>query len=72
MKQQLLRLLALCLAFVPATAWAHEDHHGLQGMVHVLTNPVHLGLALFGLILAGFGWRWFSRNPHRGDRDDAG
>ncbi len=71
MKQHLLRLLALCLALAPATAWAHGDHHGLHGVIHVLTEPVHLGMALFVLILAGTAFRWRRRRTVRHEEDDA-
>jgi hypothetical protein len=69
MIHRLLRTLAFCLALSPATAWAHGVHHGLIGVVHVLTSPVHLGLALSGLIMAGFGWRWTRSLSRRGGRD---
>jgi hypothetical protein len=52
MTHDYLRWAAAGLAFVPATAWAHGDHHGLRGVVHIMTEPAHLGLLLAGGIVA--------------------
>lgn len=49
--QPLPRLIAAAAALYPATAWAHGDHDGLHGLVHMLTEPLHLG----ALLLAGLG-----------------
>jgi hypothetical protein len=37
------------LAVLPSAAFAHGDHHGPAGLLHLLGNPDHLGL----LLLAG-------------------
>ena len=44
-------LIAAAPALLPATAWAHGDHEGAHGLVHVLSSPAHLGI----LLLAGLG-----------------
>jgi len=51
MNQPLPRLLAVGAALYPATAWAHGDHDGLHGFVHMITEPLHLG----ALLLTGLG-----------------
>jgi len=52
MTRTYLRIAAAGLAAAPATAWAHGDHHGLHGIVHVLSEPAHLGLVIAAGIVA--------------------
>ncbi len=47
--KSLARLFAAAVILLPTSAWAHGDHGGAHGIVHVLTNPVHVG----ALLLAG-------------------
>jgi hypothetical protein len=62
-------LVALGLGLVPATAWAHGDHSGLRGAVHVMTSADHLGLALMALLMTGVIVHWL-RGFRANDRSD--
>lgn len=46
------------MVMAPVPAWAHGDHDGVRGAVHVMTSADHLGLALIALLLTGLGVRW--------------
>jgi len=42
-------VLAGVVLAAPTSAWAHGDHEGLHGFVHVLASSGHYGLILLGL-----------------------
>jgi hypothetical protein len=47
------RLAATALALFPVTAWAHGDHTGVHGFLHILTSPAHFGGVLVAGVAAG-------------------
>jgi hypothetical protein len=63
-----LKVMGAGLLLSPADASAHGDHTGLRGVVHTLTEPAHIGVALLALIALGMALRLL--RPRRG-RDDA-
>jgi hypothetical protein len=75
MTKPLSRLLAAALVFAPASAWAHGDHEGAHGAVHLLTSFGHYGLMLLGAAGAAlFGRRLLRLTARRReeDRNDPG
>ncbi len=63
------RLIAGLLAVgVPVTALAHPGHHGsdwLQAVMHLLTEPDHLGMILLAIVAAAWGVRQLRRRNQR-------
>jgi hypothetical protein len=64
-------LIALGLALAPAAALAHDDHRGLSGLVHVVAEPMHLGLTLLLLTCAAVSLRLVRVIRRRNGKCDA-